>query len=174
MPTRRFERLRLALLLVVGCVVVGDCIPIEHARAQQQSASPPPPPTQSPVVNPSNPNTVQQPSYTPLKPSTPSTPSSGELTPGLEDTPSANTRSERTSVAKRHSMHHHHRGRATLVTYSCGYLGCVRTYPWAFPCQYYSRYCQPYGYMASAVWSPGYYDYAPGQLGRGRPRYGGY
>ena len=28
----------------------------------------------------------------------------------------------------------------------CGYLGCVRTYPWAFPCQYYSRYCYPYDY----------------------------
>jgi hypothetical protein len=25
-----------------------------------------------------------------------------------------------------------------------------------------------------AGWSPGYYDYASGQLGRGRPRYGGY
>jgi hypothetical protein len=32
------------------------------------------------------------------------------------------------------------------VTYSCSYLGCVRTYPWAFPCQYYSRYCYPLGY----------------------------
>jgi hypothetical protein len=32
----------------------------------------------------------------------------------------------------------------------CGYLGCVRTYPWAFPCQYYSSYCYlyrpPYGW----------------------------
>jgi hypothetical protein len=27
------------------------------------------------------------------------------------------------------------------VTYSCSHLGCVRTYAWAFPCQYYSRYC---------------------------------
>jgi hypothetical protein len=27
----------------------------------------------------------------------------------------------------------------------CGYLGCVRTYPWAFPCQYYSSYCYLYG-----------------------------
>ena len=28
---------------------------------------------------------------------------------------------------------------------ACGYLGCVRTYPWAFPCQYYSSYCYLYG-----------------------------
>jgi hypothetical protein len=27
------------------------------------------------------------------------------------------------------------------VTYSCSHLGCVRTYTWAFPCQYYSRFC---------------------------------
>jgi hypothetical protein len=27
----------------------------------------------------------------------------------------------------------------------CGYLGCVRTYPWAFRCQYYSSYCYLYG-----------------------------
>ncbi|HEX8808578.1 MAG TPA: hypothetical protein VF760_06250 [Xanthobacteraceae bacterium] len=35
----------------------------------------------------------------------------------------------------------------------CGYLGCVRTYPWAFPCQYYSLYC-PYPY-----WPNGWYRY---------------
>jgi hypothetical protein len=27
----------------------------------------------------------------------------------------------------------------------CGYLSCVRTYRWAFPCQYYSSYCYLYG-----------------------------
>jgi hypothetical protein len=27
----------------------------------------------------------------------------------------------------------------------CGYLGCVRTYPWTFPCQYYGSYCYLYG-----------------------------
>jgi hypothetical protein len=72
MPTRRFERLELALFLVIGCIVFGDGSLIEDAQAQQQSAPPPPPtppPTQSPVVNPSNPSTVPQPSYTPLKPS---------------------------------------------------------------------------------------------------------
>jgi hypothetical protein len=29
-------------------------------------------------------------------------------------------------------------------------------------------------YRASVLWWPGYYDYAPGQFGRGRPRYGGF
>jgi hypothetical protein len=28
---------------------------------------------------------------------------------------------------------------------ACGYLGGVRTYPWAFPCQYYSSHCYLYG-----------------------------
>jgi len=182
MPTRRFELIALALLLVVGGVVFSNYSLIEHAQAQQQSAPPAPPPTatQSPVVNPSNPNTVPQPSYTPLKPSTqsttastPTTASSGELTPGHEETPS--TRSARTPTAKTRSVrHHHYRGRARLATYSCGHLGCVRTYSWAFPCQYYSRHCHPNAYTASAVWWPGYYDYAAGQLGRGHPRYGGY
>ena len=32
----------------------------------------------------------------------------------------------------------------------------------------------PAVYRASVLWLPGYYDYAPGQFGRGRPRYGGY
>jgi cytoskeletal protein RodZ len=151
MPRRQFERLGLALLLVVGCVVFGDRSLIKDAQAQQQSAPPsPPPPAQSPVVNPSNPNTVPQPSYTPMTPSTQSTaPStrntapSSELAPGHEKTPSTTTRSERTSVAKARPIHHLRRSRSTLVTYSCNHLGCVRTYAWAFPCQYYSRYCYP-------------------------------
>ena len=165
MPTRRFERLELALFLVIGCIVFGDGSLIEDAQAQQQSAPPPPPtppPTQSPVVNPSNPSTVPQPSYTPLKPSsqstTPSTgtTSSSELTPGHQATPNANTRSERTSAAKTRLVHHYrHRGRSALVTYSCGDLGCARTYAWAFPCQYYRRYCYPYGYPLPVWWWPG-------------------
>ena len=58
MRTRRFERLGLALLLVIGCIVFGDRSLIKDAQAQQQSAPPPPPtpPTQSPAVNPSNPS----------------------------------------------------------------------------------------------------------------------
>jgi len=159
MPTRRFERIALAQLLVGGCAVFFACVLIEHAQAQPGFVPrvPPPPP---PVFNPSSPNTVPQPSYTPSTPSTPSTspstPStvpSGEVTsPAHEEPPSTTARSEQpTSVAKTRSIHHH-RGRSTLVTYSCGYLGCVRTYPWAFPCHYYSRYCYPYGHTASALW----------------------
>jgi len=65
MRTRRFYRLELALLLVIGCIVFGDRSLIKDAQAQQQSAPPPPPtpPTQSPAVNPSNPSTAPQQSY---------------------------------------------------------------------------------------------------------------
>ena len=35
MPTRRFERLELALFLVIGCIVFGDGSLIEDAQAQQ-------------------------------------------------------------------------------------------------------------------------------------------
>jgi hypothetical protein len=190
MPRRRFERIGLAQLLTSRCaVVLGACVLFGHAQAQQPSVPTgpvPAPPTQSPVVNPSNPGTAQQPSYTPLQSSTPSTtpstPSgapSGELTPGHEATPSTTVRSERSTSAANtrpihhHYYYHHHRGRLPLETYSCSHLGCVRTYAWAFPCQYYSRYCYPYGVAALAPWWPGYYDYAPGKFGRGRPRYGG-
>jgi cytoskeletal protein RodZ len=151
MPTRRFERIALAQLLMVGCaVVLSACVLIKHAQAQFVNPPPPPPP---PVFNPSSPNTVPQPSYKPLTPSTPSTtpstPStvpSGEVTsPGNEEPPSTTARSERRASFEKTRSVHHHRARATPVTYRCGYLGCVRTYAWAFPCQYYSTYC-PYGY----------------------------
>src|SRR6516165_6687188 len=154
MPTRRFEQ---AQLLVGGWAVV-FCL-IEFAQAQPGYV-PPPTPLPPPVLNPSNPGTVPQPSYRSITPSTRSTVPLSEVTPPANEEPSTRT-----------VHHHHHRGRYIVIgpslgSYSCGYLGCVRLYPWAFPCQYYSRYCLPYGYMASAVWSPGYYDYAPGQLGR--------
>ena len=157
MPARRYERISLAQLLLSGCAVMfGAWVLIEHAQAQPGYV-PPPTPLPPPVLNPSSPYTVPQPRYQPITPTTPSatpsTPStvpSGEVTPPVsEEAPSITARSERTSVAKTRSVHHH-RGRSTLVTYSCGYLGCVRTYPWAFPCQYYSRYCFPDGYTASA------------------------
>ena len=151
MPTRRFERIALELMLSGCALMFGACVLIESAQAQQPSVPTgpiPTPPTQSPAVNPSNPSTAPQQSYTPLKPSTQSTTpststtSSSELTPGHQATPNTTTRSERTSVAKTRSVHHYrYRGRSTLVTYSCGDLGCARTYAWAFPCQYYSRYC---------------------------------
>jgi hypothetical protein len=168
MRTGRFERIALAMLLLGGYAgLLGHSGLTGHARAQSASPSSgavpsgpaPTAPTQSPTVNPSSPNTVQQPSYTPsTTPSTPSTTSSssapstsngttpnGEATSAPnENSASTTARSERqTSVAKMRSAHHHYRGRSALVTYACGHLGCVRTYAWAFPCQYYSRYCLP-------------------------------
>jgi len=157
MPTRRFEQIGPAQLLASRCaVMLGACVLFGHAHAQQPSVPTgplPAPATQSPVVNPSNPGTVQQPSYTPLQPSTPSTaPSTSssvpsvEVTPGREATPSTTVRSERSASAAstrpiHHHYYHHYRGRPPLETYSCSHLGCVRTYAWAFPCQYYSLYC---------------------------------
>ena len=196
MPTRRFERSALALLLMTGCVAVfGGYALIEHAQAQQSSVPSgpaPTPPTQSPTLNPSSPSTVQQPSYTPsttpstrsttplsntpstssgTAPTTPSSVSNDEATSAPHETPAHTTaRSERRrSVARIPSAHHHYRYHSAPVTYACESLGCVRTYAWAFPCQYYSRYCAPlYGYAGPARWWPGFYDYAPGQFGRAR------
>jgi cytoskeletal protein RodZ len=155
MPTRRFDGIVLAQLLMVGCAVVFGLI--KHAQAQFVNSPPPPPP---PVFNPSSPNTVPQPSYKPVTPSTPSTttstpstvPSSEVTSPVSEEPPSTTARSERrASFEKRRSVHHNHRARATPVTYRCGNFGCVRTEAWAFPCQYYSTYC-PYGYYRYSGW----------------------
>jgi len=168
MAKRRFERIALMLVLTLGGVAFGDRDLIEHAQAQQSApaASPAPAapapttPTQSPTVNPSSPNTVQQPSYTPTTPSTSSAPLTPSATPSTssavpsgdvaapanESAPSTTPSERRATVARTRWAHHRHRGRPALVTYSCSYLGCVRTYPWAFPCRYYSRYCYPYGY----------------------------
>ena len=188
MPARKFRKLGLALLLLGGgyAVMLGDCGLMEHAEAQQQSAPPAPPPTQAPVVNPSNPGTVPQPSYKPLTPSRPSTttstPSTGPsniASPATEQTPNTSARSKRVaSPAKARSVHHH-RARfvgSTLGPYICGSSPCVRIHPWAL-----YGYAAPATiavpapvYTASALWWPGYYDYAAGQWGRGRPRYGGY
>ena len=91
MPTRRFERIALAQLLVCGCAVVfGAC------RAQAQYV-PPPTPLPPPVFNPSNPGTVPQPSYRPLSPST--TPSTPSIVPSDEVTPLTTRRGEVTSPA---------------------------------------------------------------------------
>jgi len=57
----------------------------------------------------------------------------------------------------------------------CGSSPCFRIYP---PTIY--GYAAPVPgvvapvYRESTLWWPGYYDYAPGQWGRGFPRYGGY
>jgi len=159
MPTRRFERIALVQMLAGGCAVMfGACVLIEHAQAQPGYV-PPPTPLPPPVFNPSNPGTVPQPSYRPITPSTPSTvpsiPSdvpSSEVTPPANEEPASTTaRSEQEATSRTIHHHHHHRGHyivvggSSLGSYSCGYLGCVRLYPWAFPCQYYSAYCYPYG-----------------------------
>ena len=82
MPTRRLERIPLALLLVGGCAVVFGLI--EHAQAQPGYV-PPPTPLPPPVFNPSSPHTVPQPSYRPITPRTPSTVPSVELTPAANE-----------------------------------------------------------------------------------------
>jgi hypothetical protein len=173
MPARRFERIALKLMLSGCAVMFGACVLIRHAQAQPGYV-PPPTPLPPPVLNPSNPGTVPQPPYTPITPTTPSaTPSTPSTVPSLEvrspaneERPSKAARSERTPVAKTRSVHHH-RGRfagPTLGSYYCGGSPCVRIVV-AEP---------PPVYRASVLWWPGYYDYAPGQFGRGRPRYGGY
>ena len=170
MPTRRFEQIALAQLL--GAVAFCACVLIEYAHAQPGYVPPPTPPP-PPVLNPSTPNTVPQPSYRPITPSTPSiTPSTPSTVPSVEVTPpaikehpSATAQSEQPSV---HSVHHH-RGHFPGLTwpYYCGSSPCVRIYP-----RVSYGYAAPYA--SSTLWWPGYYDYAPGQFGRGRPRYGGY
>jgi hypothetical protein len=147
MPARKFERIALAQLLLSGCAVMfGACVLIEHAQAQPGYV-PPPTPLPPPVLNPSSPNTVPQPRYQPITPTTPSTtPStpttvpSGEVrSPAKEEPSSTTTRSERTSVPKTRSVHHHHGGRSigvgpTLGSFYCPYGWCVRISP---PSAYY-------------------------------------
>jgi hypothetical protein len=161
MPTRRFQRIARALLLVV---VFGTYVLIEHARAQPGYV-PRPTPLPAPVFNPSNPSTVPQPPYTPITPTTPSAaPGYVVRSPVSEHLPRAAARTHRlASAARTHTVHH--RGRfAGITPYSCGSSPCVRIVV-AEP---------PPVYRASVLWWPGYYDYAPGQFGRGRPRWGGY
>jgi hypothetical protein len=145
-------------------------------------AGPPPTPSTSPsVVNPSNPGTVPQQSATPVNPSTPgTTPSTPTTTSGGGVTSPANdeattARSERRSKAR--SVHHRWSRAAggALGSYYCGSSPCFRIYP---PAIY--GYAAPApvvvapAYRVSSLWWPGYYDYAPGNWGRGHPRYGGY
>jgi hypothetical protein len=102
MPTRRFERIALAQLLVGGCAVMFcACNLIEHAQAQPGYV-PPPTPLPPPVFNPSNPGTVPQPSYRPITPTTPST------VPSTEATPAVNEERPRTTAR------YHHRRRVSV------------------------------------------------------------
>ena len=162
MAARRLRRIPAQLSAGV-CAVVFGFVLIENAPAQQIVPQVPPPPP--PVVNPSPPNTtVPQPSYKPVSPATPgaTTPSA---VPGPEVTSPVNEpaprtaprESETTSVENPRSVRHH-RARSIPVTYRCGtygwgYYGCWRTYPWAFPCQYYSTYCYSNGYYRPDGWS---------------------
>jgi hypothetical protein len=171
-PTRRFGRIALAQILASGCAVMfGACVLIEHAQAQPGYV-PPPTPLPPPVLNPSSPNTVPQPSYRTITPATPSTtlsPStvpSGEVrSPVNERLPRTPAHSHRASAGKSRSVHHY-RGRFTGITWPhyCGSSPCVRIVVEE----------PPPIYRASVLWWPGYDDYAPGQYGRGRPRWGGY
>jgi hypothetical protein len=159
---------REAILLAAAMLIAGTTITFAQGGGTGVSSSPPPTPSAPPpVVNPSNSNTVQQRSYTPLTPSTPSSASSGEATsPANNEQPNTTARSEReASAAKTRSAHRHRRHFAgpTLGSY-CGSSPCVRIVV-SEP---------PPVYRASVLWWPGYYDYAPGQYGRGHPRYGGY
>src|SRR5690348_3616311 len=180
MRTRRLARIAWTYALVAGCAAMfGACVLTGYAQAQQSSAPAasapgpaPAPPTQSPTVNPSNPGTAQQPSYKSLSPSAPSTtpaspnttsstpstvPNTAATSPANEEPSTETTAQSERHRAKPHPVHRYRRHPA-VATYSCSHLGCVRSYAWAFPCQYYSRSC----------WWPGFYDYAPGQFGRAR------
>jgi len=167
MPARRFKRTTLTQLLLSGCAVMfGAYVFIEHAKAQPGYV-PPPTPLPPPVFNPSSPGTVPQPRYQPITPTTPSTAPvpSGEVRVPSEPLPRTTARSHRpTSAARTHTVYH--RGHFAGITwpYYCGSSPCVRIVV-AEP---------PPVYRASVLWWPGYYDYAPGQFGRGRPRWGGY
>jgi hypothetical protein len=167
MPARRFERIATDQILVRGCAIVfGVCVLIEHAQAQPGYV-PPPTPLPPPVFNPSNPSTVPQPPYTPITPTTPSAaPRNVVTSPVGEHLPRTAVRSHRSTSAANTRSVHHHRGRFAGLAwpYYCGSSPCVRIVV-AQP---------PPVYRASVLWWPGYYDYAPGQFGRGRPRYGGY
>jgi hypothetical protein len=107
-------------------------------------------------------------------PSTPTTTSGGGVTSPANDE-ATTTRSERRSKAR--SVHHRWDRAAggALGSYYCGSSPFFRIYP---PAIY--GYAAPApvvvapAYRGSSLWWPGYYDYAPGNWGRGHPRYGGY
>src|SRR5581483_7212358 len=166
MLTRTLARIAWTYVLMSGCgAMFGACALTGHAQAQQSSAPAattapvpaPSPATQSPTVNPSTPSTAQHPSYRSHSPSTPSTtpstPNTSSSTPSTvpntEATSPANERppTKITAQSEQHTAKprpvHRYRRHPALVTYSCSHLGCVRTYAWAFPCQYYSRSCDP-------------------------------
>src|SRR5262249_22494981 len=142
MPTwrrsrRRFERMaRLRLLMGGAAIVCGACVLIARAQAQFVNSPPPPPP---PVFNPSTPYTVPQPSYRPISPTTPS--AAGGVIPDYPVARTAPTYRQASVPATRSVRHRRRIVVPASYPVACGYYGCVRTYPWAFPCQFYSSYC---------------------------------
>jgi hypothetical protein len=104
MPTMRFERIALALLVIRL---------IKHAEAQPGYV-PPPTPLPPPVLNPSSPYTVPQPSYRPITPTTPSTTPSTRIVPSDEVTSRSVRRGEVTppaneEIPSRTTRSHHRR-----------------------------------------------------------------
>jgi hypothetical protein len=149
MPTRRFEGIGLAQLLVVA--VVGVCVLIDHAEAQPGFVPrvPPPPP---PVFNPSPPNTtVPQPSYQPISPTTPGT------VPVPDDTSPVNEGLPRTA-ARTHERTVHHRGRYIVV--GPPYYRGRPIVAGPTPPYYYSVYA-PYGCAWQRAWDGYWYRTSP-------------
>lgn len=140
MPTRRFERMTLARLLLGGCAIVfGAWVLIEPAHAQYV---PPPTPLPPPVFNPSSPYTVPQPNYTPIAPAT-SSPAPGYVVTSPVNAPAAHTAARshrRTSTS--HSVRYRHR---PVV---------VRSIPPS-----YSTYYPPFGYDYGCAWRRGWDGY---------------
>ena len=147
-------------LVFVACVLIKSCASAvceftsPSATTGLQSVQPQyRAPTELQTLTPSTPS---------ITPTTPSTVPSGEVTsptvprrevtPSVsEDRPSTRARSERRASFEKTRSVHHHRARATPVTYRCGNFGCIHTEAWAFPCQYYSTYC-PYSYYRYGGW----------------------
>jgi len=147
-PSWRFGRIaRLRLLMGGAAIVCGACALIARAQAQFVNSPPPPPP---PVFNPSIPYTVPQPSYRPISPTTPN--AVGGVIPGYPVTRTARTYRQASAPATRSVRHRRRIVVPASYSVACGYYGCVRTYPWAFPCQYYSSYCYPYPYYRPYAW----------------------
>ena len=132
MAARRFERIA-SLQFLMGSAVVFSAYLIGPAHAQSGFAPGVSFPKPSQIDQ-----TLPQRTYTPLSYTTPSVvPAHTFASPvshgGVHI---VETRSDYSNSTD-----------PKLASYStaCGYLGCVRTYAWAFPCQYYSRYCNSYG-----------------------------
>jgi hypothetical protein len=133
----RFEPIALTQLLLGGCVVLVAASLLVRPAHTQPGVSYPNPPTQS-VSVPSSAYTVPQQASTPLPYAPPSSAPAHMLT-----SPMSVPRTAAAAYGGGYVVETRPNRHRMLESYSaaCGYLGCVRTYSWAFPCQYYSRYC---------------------------------